>query len=195
MSILIIRHAQDLPNYRGGWSSNGLTEIGRGQAHHLGEILLSYDIDRIVTSDLPRARETADIVNEYLKIPIEYCCEWREINSGLLSGMSRTQSDEKYPDFYIEKMEIDQHYPEGESPREFYERIIQVFVKLQQSINEDENVALITHGGVIMALFHQLEDLDWIHDRKYIKVEKCSISTVAHEKGGWKLINKNYYDY
>lgn len=50
MSILIIRHAQDLPNYRGGWSSNGLTEIGRGQAHHLGEILLSYDIDRIVTS-------------------------------------------------------------------------------------------------------------------------------------------------
>ena len=60
MSILIIRHAQDLPNYRGGWSSNGLTEIGRGQAHHLGEILLSYDIDRIVTSDLPRARETAN---------------------------------------------------------------------------------------------------------------------------------------
>lgn len=195
MSIFIIRHAQDLPNYRGGWSKNGLTELGREQAHRLGKYLLSYKISRIITSDLPRASETADIVNEYLKVPIEYNFEWREINSGLLSGMSKIQSDEQYPNYYIEKIGIDQHFPEGESPREFYERITRAFKKLQKSVGKDENLALITHGGVIMALFHQFEGKDWIDRREYIKVEKCSISTLVFSEEGWKLANKNFYDY
>lgn len=195
MKILIIRHGQDLPNYRGGWSKNGLTEEGRKQAHKLGRYLLSRKISRIITSDLPRAKETADILNDYLKVPIEYQPAWREINSGLLSGMNKMQSDEKYPDFYIEKIDIDQHFPEGESPREFYERIIDAFETLQREITIDEDIALVTHGGVIMALFHYLENLDWIEKRQYIKVEKCSISTVIFDGDNWKLENKNFYMY
>lgn len=66
MSILIIRHGQNLPNYRGGWSNNGLTEAGKEQSHKLGNYLLSCNISRIVTSDLSRAKEIANIVNKYL---------------------------------------------------------------------------------------------------------------------------------
>ena len=195
MSVLIIRHGQDMPNYRGGWSNNGLTEIGKEQSHKLGNYLLSCNISRIVTSDLPRAKETAEIVNEYLQKPIEYLQEWREINSGLLSGMRKAESDELYPNYYIEKIGIDQHFPEGESPREFYERIVSAFERLQKSVGENEKIALVTHGGVIMALFHLLEDLNWIENRQYIKVEKCSISVVNRVDGCWKLVLKNYFNY
>lgn len=195
MSILIIRHGQDLPNYRGGWSKNGLSDEGKKQAHKLGQHLISYNISRIITSDIPRASETAEIINGYLNLPIEYSKEWREINAGLLSGMSKNKSDEKYPGYYIEKIGIDQHFPKGESPREFYKRVIKAFEMLQQNVSRDENIALITHGGVIMALFHYLEDLDWIYNRQYLKVEKCSISILVFKEGYWKIIKKNYYNY
>lgn len=195
MSILIIRHGQDLPNHRGGWSNSGLTEIGKEQSHKLGSYLLSCNISRIVTSDLPRAQETANIVNEYLQKPIEYLPEWREINSGLLSGMSKANSDNMYPNFYIEKIGIDQHFPGGESPREFYKRIVRSFESLQKNVGEDENIVLITHGGVIMALYHFFECLNWIENRQYIKVEKCSISIVKRMDGCWKLVLKNFYNY
>lgn len=195
MTLLIIRHGQDLPNHRGGWSNKGLTDVGKEQSHRLGKYLKELNISRIISSDLPRSKETADVINEYLNLPIEYSSEWREINSGILSGMSKQESDEKYPNFYIEKMGIDQHYPNGESPREFYKRIINALISLQQTATQDETIALITHGGVIMALLHYFEDLDWINDRKYLKVEKCSISTVVFENGKWKLINKDYNSY
>lgn len=195
MSILIIRHGQDLPNYRGGWSNSGLTEKGKKQSHKLGNYLLSCNISRIITSDLPRAKETANIVNEYLHKPIEYQREWREINSGLLSGISKAESDKLYPNYYIEKMGVDQHFPDGESPREFYERIICAFECLQKKAGVNERIALITHGGVIMALFHFLEGLNWLENRQYIKVEKCSISIVDCVNEHWQLVLKNYCNY
>lgn len=109
--------------------------------------------------------------------------------------MSKIQSDELYPNYYIKKIGIDQHFPKGESPREFYERITGAFMKLQQSVSIDKNVALITHGGIIMALFHYFEGKDWINKREYIKVDKCSTSTMVPDKEGWKLTNKNYNNY
>lgn len=109
--------------------------------------------------------------------------------------MSKAQSDEIRPNFYIEKIGIDQHFPKGENPREFYERIESAFESLQKSVAENENIALITYGGVIMALFHFLEGLDWIEDRQYIKVEKCSISVVNRMDGCWKLVLKSFFNY
>ena len=41
-----------------------------------------------------------------------------------------------------------------------------------------------------MALFHYLEDLDWIYNRQYLKVEKCSISILVFKEGYWKIIKK-----
>ncbi len=195
MTLLIIRHGQDLPNHRGGWSYSGLTNEGKQQSHKLGIYLKKQKISCIVSSDLPRSKETADIINQYLGIPIEYLSEWREINSGLLSGMSKKESDEKYPGFYIEKIDIDKHFPNGESPREFYERIISALTNLQQRFKHNETVALVTHGGVIMALLHYFEGLDWINDRQYLKVEKCSVSTAIFEYDEWKLIKKDDNSY
>lgn len=195
MTLFIIRHGQDLPNYRGGWSNNGLTDAGKEQSFRLGNFLTEMNISRIISSDLLRAKETADIVNKCLNLPIEYTSEWREINSGTISGMTKAESDKKYPNFYIEKMGIDQHFPNGESPREFYDRIITALISLQQKALHDERIVLITHGGVIMALLHYFEGLDWVDDRKYIKVEKCSINTAAFENSSWRLINKGYDSY
>lgn len=49
-----------------------LTEKGRGQAASLGKRLAMLPIDAVLSSTLPRARQTAEIVNTTLKKPVEF---------------------------------------------------------------------------------------------------------------------------
>ncbi len=50
----------------------GLSENGKQQAMRVGENLKHFPIERIISSTYPRARETAMILNEYLKVPVVY---------------------------------------------------------------------------------------------------------------------------
>jgi broad specificity phosphatase PhoE len=72
--IIFARHGQYECNVRGVCNSNprtgyNLTEIGRGQAEALAQRLRDEGIELIVTSEFLRARETAWIVNQVLKVP------------------------------------------------------------------------------------------------------------------------------
>ena len=60
-----------------------LSEAGRLQAGLLQERLQNYNIDAIYSSDLIRAKQTAEIVNEGLMLPHIIREELREISFGL----------------------------------------------------------------------------------------------------------------
>lgn len=68
MKIYLVRHGETLFNTRGqlqGWCDSPLTELGRRQANALAEHLRSIPLDRALTSDLTRARETARAALRY----------------------------------------------------------------------------------------------------------------------------------
>lgn len=70
MKIYLVRHGMDEDGYRGGWSQRGLIEEGIIQssklASHLHEHSETYRIHTILSSDLPRAVETAQIITRRL---------------------------------------------------------------------------------------------------------------------------------
>lgn len=49
--------------------------------------------------------------------------EFREINNGSLAGMPKEQARSQYPGIYYSALEWEQAYPDGESPKLFYERV------------------------------------------------------------------------
>ncbi len=49
-----------------------LSENGKHQAEKVGQYLKHFPIERIIASAYPRARETAEIINTYLKVPVIY---------------------------------------------------------------------------------------------------------------------------
>ena len=65
MKIYFVRHGKDDENYRGGWSALGLVPEGVEQAKRLGlhlkEKKEEYGIKKIVSGDLVRAKETAEL--------------------------------------------------------------------------------------------------------------------------------------
>ncbi|WP_258530417.1 phosphoglycerate mutase family protein [Paenibacillus taichungensis] len=63
MKIFLVRHGMDEEGYRGGWSQRGLIEEGVTQSERLGDYLYhhseNYKINTVISSDLPRAVQTA----------------------------------------------------------------------------------------------------------------------------------------
>lgn len=153
MKIYIVRHGQDDDSVRGGWSSVPLTETGIKQAYALANELLTdkkYNIGKIYSSDIHRAKQTAQIIADELNVSVEYLPEFREVNNGTLAGMNNCEAEKKYPNLFWRNLDWGEYYPYGESPKEFYERVCNGWYNFTESLaNYDKNVLLVTHGGVI----------------------------------------------
>lgn len=96
--VYLIRHGEDDRTVRGGWSNNKLTKKGIIQSKKLAIYLKEYcKIEKIISSDLERAKQTASIINSLLNVDIEYTHKLREMNNGLLAGMKNELAEKKFP--------------------------------------------------------------------------------------------------
>jgi len=74
MIFYFIRHGETLLNskhIRQG-EEGALSENGRRQAESVGRAIENLSIKRIISSTYPRAKETAEIINTHLNVPIRY---------------------------------------------------------------------------------------------------------------------------
>lgn len=178
--LIFVRHGKDDERYRGGWSNFGLTAEGIEQSKKLAKYLKEnnsfYEIDRIISSDLPRVTETADYLAKELGLPVEKEESLREINNGDLSGMLNEEALAKYPGLFFRTLQMDEPYPNGESPNDYYVRVkkwFDCFVKRCQESNE--NILIVTHGGVVNIIYHIVKKLEWNNKNKAFKVTNGSI--------------------
>ncbi len=89
--LIISRHGETLDNARGvaqGWSDSDLSDTGRVQARSLGVRLTRFDLTRIYTSTLARARKTAEIVSDATGLAVVELEDLREINCGDWEGVA-----------------------------------------------------------------------------------------------------------
>lgn len=142
-----------------------LNENGRTQARSVIETLKTIGLQRIISSPLSRAYETATIVNEILQIPLQVDDRLKEKHFGLYEG--KTGEDIKifhaeYPDITAEiEPETNQaRPPEGEVYKVFHDRI---FDGIKQNLvtYPDEKILFVSHGGVYRGLCrHLIGDTD-----------------------------------
>lgn len=146
--IYLMRHGADPSERYGGWSPYGLTEQGREQVHQAKQYLRDRGITKIYSSDLARAKETAEIVARELSLEIICLKQFRESNNGLLAGMLKTEAAEKYPGIYWNALDWNEAWPEGESPEQFFHRIQNAWYEFKRQVGGD-TVLLVSHGGVM----------------------------------------------
>ncbi len=163
--ILLVRHGHHPDGFRGGWSSHPLTKFGRIQATFLAERLRREGgkINALIASDLPRARETADILGRELDIPVSLNEGWREVDNGVLAGMPNDQADAAYPGLYWSSLHMDQEYPGGESPNKFRSRVEGAFRDVRDRILDGSlgpKVLVVTHGGPIRVVLSLVDGLE-----------------------------------
>lgn len=124
-----------------------LTPTGREQATRLAELLADVELDRVVHSDLPRTRETAEIVlGDGRALTPEPAPEFREVHIG---DIDRVPSDRLKTELaYGFEAAIDPRasFPGGEPFGEFFERVVVGFENLLRQ-PDWTRMLLVAHGG------------------------------------------------
>lgn len=149
-NVYVVSHCQSIHHVErlgGGWYDTGLTDLGRVQAEKTGRYLRSIiDSDvRIVSSDLKRAKETAEIIGGILGKDVSLDKGFREMRYGVIEGKPQewiksleipVPSDEERLDFRA--------YEGSESRRELGSRVREA---LQRALDTDEkDLVIVTHG-------------------------------------------------
>lgn len=195
MRIIFVRHGKDDDKYRGGWSSLDLIPEGIEQAKklakHLAENRMEYNIARIISSDLPRTMTTASYISAGLGLPVLEESQIRETNNGDLAGMLNDEALVQYPGLFFSSLEMDEPYPNGESPNEFYARIKTWFENfLVEYQNTNGSTLVVTHSGVINVIYHIVRKMDWSNKGRTFKVSNCSIHVLNTDILDFEVENK-----
>ncbi len=149
--ITLLRHGESEGNSSGvlqGQSEYPLSPVGVEQAQRLAHYWKSQKVnfDLIISSPLMRASQTAEIIANALKIPMEFDPAWNERNFGHLQGTDLHELDQKHPpvDFFHPYEPIGGN---GESQLELYARAC---LALQKIIRQPAGSYLVvSHGGIL----------------------------------------------
>ena len=153
---LLIRHGESEANAAGvlcGWLDADLSLKGEAQAKKLGEILVPYPIDFVLSSDLKRAYRTALIaITRRAEIrgepPVEIVQDrrFRERNFGSYQG--RKKSELRAEGFFEKITGWDRRVSDLISYADFREQLLPAL----REYSLTENPVLFAHGGVLRAL-------------------------------------------
>lgn len=161
-----------------------LDEAGKRQAELLGERLRTYHLKKMYSSDLLRARETAEIVNRCLHVPYEVLPDIQEINFGGFTGKTDEEIRNTYAEFRYERSlhREDLPYPEGgECGRDVIRRVMPQIQKICEA--PEERVAVVTHGGVIRSLCAAIVQTDQRHKLKFaVDMENTSLTELLYDE-------------
>jgi broad specificity phosphatase PhoE len=187
--ILLLRHGETDWNRVDriqGWGDISLNERGRKEARAAAQCLANRypDVERLVSSDLPRAAETAEAVVStppFGDLDVEYDLQWRERDFGVYQGHSGDRFFEENPEFaVIDGLEgAKRNVPEdGESFVEFRERVLDGWSDVRST---DGTVVVVTHSGAIRAVIAEIEDTGIEHALVEYDVENGSLTEVVVE--------------
>lgn len=177
-----------------------LDEAGERQAELVAKRLKSYNIQALYSSSLIRARQTAEIIGRELKLANNIEDNLREISFGALEGLADVEIKERFGDFLEERARADRDlsFPEGESGQDVYNRAFPVLSDIIRRAGESniQNVAIVSHGGVIRTLVAGVLGADLAKKLCVAKdLENCSITELAYEEKYDKFIVERVNDY
>lgn len=179
MTIYLVRHGKDDETIRGGWSNHGLMPVGVEQVNKLAEemVTANMSIDYIYSSDLQRAKEMSEILSKHLKCSIEYKAGLRETNNGDLAGMKHESANEKYPGLYWSSLDYNECYPNGESPKMFYNRVKTTWLELKNRIQKKplKSTLIVTHQGVIEVILCVENSIAFSNKAKHFSVPNAQL--------------------
>ncbi|MEK7124516.1 MAG: histidine phosphatase family protein [Patescibacteria group bacterium] len=167
----ILRHGEALSNLRKVTSSwpetfeNHLTEKGVEMIKEAAEKLKKENIDLIISSDLLRTKETAEIVGNALDITPQFDERLREINFGTMNGGPISELDIK---FRNEAERITDKMEKGESYQDVWKRVSD-FLNEMELKYKNEDILVISHECPLWILESIIKSMSLEENLKRIK--------------------------
>ncbi len=176
--LLIVRHGETDWNAElrfQGHADRPLNETGRAQARALADELSDVAADAIYSSDLIRARETAEILSERLGLPVTAWRELREIDVGDWEGLTREEIDARFPDGYLAWRSGEPGWSGGETYDELGARVLSALERIARS-HPGGRVVVVGHGGTIRTIRAHLSGVTVAEHRRTLPgIANCEV--------------------
>lgn len=162
ITLIFIRHGETVANKEHrylGRTDEALSLEGREKLLQAYQQSRYPEAEVVFTSPLKRCRETAKLL--YPIVPKKEIPEWVEMDFGDFEGKNYEdlKHDERYQEWIDSNGTLP--FPNGESREAFIKRCMQGMDRMMQLLQEERKVAVIVHGGTIMALLSSLCGRDY----------------------------------
>ncbi len=201
--IYLIRHGEAVSNVEpiiaGMDGDTGLTPLGRLQAERLCDRLTATGeiaADVLIASTLPRARQTAEILQPAFGLPIQWDDDVQELRVGEADGMTWEQAIARYgrPNFRTNPYRP--LFPGGENWGEF---LLRVGTSLNRIATEHagKTVVVVCHGGVIDGSFLAFQGVNLLMPSTRVELLTHNTSITHWERldtdgpAMWRLLGYN----
>ena len=185
MKLFLVRHGQSEANLHkvfSGWAQVSLTEKGFADAERAGDYLQKFSFDRIYSSDLLRAIQTAHTALpgcEPIQLPA-----LREANVGTLQEKSSVECEQLYGKrFWVVPSGADFSRFGGETYDDVRARV-RSFLDMLES-DPCEQVAAFAHEGVLRCMLDLVLGMQF--ERHNVRCPNCIIAVFAFVDGRWVL--------
>jgi alpha-ribazole phosphatase len=185
-TLLLARHGETDWNRARRWQGHAdrpLTARGRTQAADLAARLADIALDAVYSSDLRRARETAEPVAATDGLELVQLPELREVNVGSWQGLTRDEAEIRFPAGFERWREGGTGWDDGESYGEMSARVLAAVERIANE-HRGGRVLVVTHGGPIRAIHGAALGMDVEAYRRIRPVEpNARLSAVRVEQG------------
>ena len=188
--LILVRHGETAWNREGrmqGHTDIPLSEEGFAQAEALAARLAEEAFDALWSSDLQRARQTAERVARRTGHRVAVDPRLRERNLGVLQSFTREESARVHPEVFdrYQRGEADYAIPGGESARQFSARALGALTEIAQGLAGGRAV-VVCHGGVLDVLYRAAAGEGPGGPRRTTLLN-ASVNTFRYREGRWSL--------
>ncbi len=197
MKMVLIRHGEsvdDILDCYGGAADYPLSDAGKQTAKDVAHSLSEMPIDKIYSSPLKRAMQTAEEIDKTKGCGIVTITNLKERNSyGVLSGCNKDACKEIYGYLLVElKGKPGDYYSEelvmGAEPKaEFDQRVKDALLAVAADAQENgyQTVAVVTHGNATRSIYQNI-----LHFEKKIDLDLLAKTTINYDSGEFTLVSK-----
>ena len=184
--LLLVRHGETDWNRDGRWqggSDTRLNDVGREQARALAQ-QLDGEIDVLYSSDLARARETAEIVAAKLGLEVRLDPRLRERGFGSWEGLTTIEIEERFADAHRRWLAGEGAGADDAEAFEDFSARVEEFLSDVLRLHPGEEVLVVSHGGSIRVIHALAAGVDYVRDHRLIPgVPNCSVARYGARDG------------
>ena len=188
--LCIVRHGETAWNAEHrvqGQLDVPLNAIGQAQALAASKVLSKEKFDAIYSSDLSRARQTAQQTAKNLSLNIIEEKDLRERHYGIFEKLTYAEVKVRFPEDYarFEARDPEYAFRTGEALKDFSARSIAVISKMANK-HESESILVFTHGGVLDMLYRFIAGLPMTAQRDF-GIPNAGLNRIEITPFGWQI--------
>jgi len=196
LQIVLVRHGAtdwNLEHRCQGSTDRDLSEIGLRQAEEIAGRLRHETIHAVYSSDLKRARRTAELISAHHRLPVTIDKRIRELDHGHLEGLTFSEIKQHYGDFLArwrtEPAELE--VPGGERLVDVAERAWTGLKRIAERHTEAQKIVVVSHNFPIVGIVCRITGTH-LNDYRHFHLDPCGMTRLERSLDGrWQVTHIN----